>query len=301
MVRFADWVMDAERWRDRHARQSPDAQGRHCWWCSDCPHDACCTSMRCADTAGTTHPTGSYTTVTGIPEQGGIVYGVNGVCHQIANRNLYPSTQIVSHAHGYWLSVSVFGTYGTNVAPSGWLLSSAIASAVAASAAIDWQSRMFVRQRHDDAAGFAAGGQQREIDYLRSVRSLYTEAYPDPSINGYPANTDLHTRELDLMFEYRLGSSISSRRLRALRDQHHRYLLQKPARSPWESAGGGGGGFDALRVAATINNHFREFTTDIAALLGAELFERLYAIPPDRNPELVDSRILARVDSRLAA
>lgn len=62
-----------------------------------------------------------------------------------------------------------------------------------------------------------------------------------------------------------------------------------------------GGEFDALRAAATINNHFRNFTTDVAALLGAELFEQLYAIPPDCNPELVNSRILARVDSRLAA
>ena len=297
MVRFADCVMDAERWRDRHTCQSPNEQDCHCWWCADCPHDECCTSMGCADAEGATRPTNSYTTVTGIPEQGGIVYGVNGICHQIANRILYPSTKIVSHARGYWLSVSIFGTYGTNVAPSGWLLSSAVASAVAASAAIDWRSRMFVHQRHDDATGPAAGGQRREIDYLQRVRSLYAEAYPGPST--HPAITDLHTRELDLMFEYRLGSSISSYRLRELRDQHHRYLLQKPARSPWESQGGEA--FDAQRVAATINNDFRKFTTEVAALLGAELFERLYAIPPHSDLELVDSRILALVDGRLAA
>ena len=242
MVRFADWVMNGGPGRDHHACQSPDAQDRHCWWRSDCPHDACCTSMGCAGTAGADHPTGWYMTVTGIPEQGGIVYGVNGVCHQIANRILYPSAQIVSHARGYWLSVSIFGTYGTNVAPSGWLLSSAIASAVAASAAIDWQSRMFAHQRHDDATGIADGGRQREIDYIRRVRSLYAEARPGPPTDGSAAHTDLHTRELDLMFEYRLGSSISNHRLRALRDQHHEYLLQKPARSPWDSQGGGGGG-----------------------------------------------------------
>ena len=297
MVRFADWVIDAERRRDRHGCQPPNVQGGQGWWCADCPHDACCASMLCADTEGAAHPTDSYTTVTGIPEQGGIVYGVNGVCHQIANRILYPSSQIVSYARGYWLSVAIFGTYGTNVAPSGWLLSSAVASAVAASATIDWRSRILVHQRHDDAAGLPTDGQQREIDYLQRVRSLYTEAYPNPSI--HPANADLHTRELDLLFEYRLGSSISSYRLSALRDQHHRYLLQKPARSPWESQGGEA--FDAQRVAATINNDFRKFTTEVAALLGAELFERLYAIPPHSDLELVESRILALVDGRLAA
>ena len=297
MVRFADWVMDAERRRDRHVCQSPDAQGCHCWWCADCPHDACCTSTLCADAARAAHPTSSYTTVTGIPEQGGIVYGVNGVCHQIANRILYPSAQIVSHAHGYWLSVSVFGTYGTNVAPSGWLLSSAVASAVAASAAIDWQSRMFVHQRHDDATGLAAGRQQREIDYLRRVRSLYAEAHPGPSTDGSPAHTELHTRELDLMFEYRLGSTISRRKLRELRHLHRRLLSRRPRRGTPDSPAA----FDPHQVAARINRDFRHFSADVATVLGTELFDMLYAFPPDRGIELVSPRILANVDAQLAA
>ncbi len=171
MVRIADWVMEAARWRDRRLCRSPDSQGCHCWWCADCPHDACCTSMPCADTEGAAHPTSSYTTVTGIPEQDGIVYGVNGVCHQIASRFLYPGTQIVSHARGYWLSASIFGAYGTNVPPTGWMASSGIASAVAESASIDWHSRLTHGHRHpDDAACGIAEHRHSEIAYLHQVR-----------------------------------------------------------------------------------------------------------------------------------
>ena len=34
----------------------------------------------------------------------GLVYGVTGVCHQTANRILYPARAIVSKASGYWAS-----------------------------------------------------------------------------------------------------------------------------------------------------------------------------------------------------
>src|SRR5438105_3189718 len=33
--------------------------------------------------------------------QAGIVYGSSGVCHQTANRILFPARQLVSAAHGY--------------------------------------------------------------------------------------------------------------------------------------------------------------------------------------------------------
>lgn len=39
-------------------------------------------------------------------------YGINGVCHQEANRFLYPSGKTVSKANGYWLFYSLYGGYG---------------------------------------------------------------------------------------------------------------------------------------------------------------------------------------------
>ena len=42
----------------------------------------------------------------------GIIYGITGVCHQIANRILWTSQIIVDKAAGYWLSSLIYGPYG---------------------------------------------------------------------------------------------------------------------------------------------------------------------------------------------
>jgi len=46
-------------------------------------------------------------------EKAGITcYGINGVCHQAANRILIESGQLVTRARGYWVSDAIFGPYG---------------------------------------------------------------------------------------------------------------------------------------------------------------------------------------------
>lgn len=44
--------------------------------------------------------------------QAGIVYAVTGVCHQTANRILFPATLFVSGAARYRMSVFTWGVYG---------------------------------------------------------------------------------------------------------------------------------------------------------------------------------------------
>lgn len=48
--------------------------------------------------------------------QAGIIYGGTGVCHQTANRILYPSGETVSGASGYRGSLFTWGTYGRDLA-----------------------------------------------------------------------------------------------------------------------------------------------------------------------------------------
>ena len=47
--------------------------------------------------------------------QAGINYGITGVCHQTANRILYPGGQIVSGASGYRFSFFAWGAYGLDL------------------------------------------------------------------------------------------------------------------------------------------------------------------------------------------
>lgn len=42
----------------------------------------------------------------------GVRYGINGVCHQMANRILFAGGALVSKAKGYRSSVFVWGTFG---------------------------------------------------------------------------------------------------------------------------------------------------------------------------------------------
>ena len=39
-------------------------------------------------------------------------YGIDGVCHQVANQVLFPARVTVSAAKGYRLSSAIYGTYG---------------------------------------------------------------------------------------------------------------------------------------------------------------------------------------------
>lgn len=45
----------------------------------------------------------------------GIIYGQSGVCHQMANRILYPSGKIVYKARLFWLSLARYGLYGKDL------------------------------------------------------------------------------------------------------------------------------------------------------------------------------------------
>jgi hypothetical protein len=45
----------------------------------------------------------------------GVIYGINGVCHNMANRIMFPTRATVHKARGYPLSLLLFDVYGTKV------------------------------------------------------------------------------------------------------------------------------------------------------------------------------------------
>ena len=115
------------------------------------------------------HPTG------GNPAHGGIdLYGIQGVCHQLANRILYataaagtpPAT--VKKAHGYWFSRFLYGTYGAN--GNEWearkLRCSAVAGAEAPAAARMATASPLVMLDQDLAAMF---DERFHSDYSRAA------------------------------------------------------------------------------------------------------------------------------------
>jgi len=84
------------------------------------------------------------TTFMGIPSSAGIVYAVNGVCHQIANRVLYTTNATVTGADGYIYTQILYGTYGTFVPVYiFWYVPLLMAAALAIEGGVlvDWVSR----------------------------------------------------------------------------------------------------------------------------------------------------------------
>src|SRR3990170_2888258 len=58
--------------------------------------------------------------IAGLDERAGITcYGVNGVCHQAANRVAFPARILALGARGYGLSEALFGPYGRERGPFG--------------------------------------------------------------------------------------------------------------------------------------------------------------------------------------
>jgi hypothetical protein len=230
-----------------------------------------------------------YTAFTGLPEEEGVVYGINGVCHQIANRLLYRSSRIVSHAEGYWFSVSLFGTYGTQVVPTGWLASTGIASAVAMSVGIDWQSRMkHCRPLGGETPVPGSGGLSREALYVQRVRALQSGAEVTRPGGVAATNLMLHARELDLLIDYRLGADADPMVLRGLRALYRDYFTQRfvrPEPGPTDD-------FDPEGVAKAMNAELNRFAREIGSLLGDELFTRLFGFAPDREILLVNPLVL---------
>ncbi len=126
--------------------------------------------------------------------QAGVLYGINGVCHQTANRILYPAGLIVSKAKCYWLSALLYGTYG-----------------VAGLSHIEWEIRL---RRCSGAASFGlrapdSGAQsedEAERAYLDRVRALYRDSGTESfGLAEQPERLDILRREIGLMLEYRLG------------------------------------------------------------------------------------------------
>ncbi len=103
-------VGQAGRFAD-HTNVSCSGNPGHLWVCWGVPPAGpiICTGP------GSTKQAGCISTpalVRGSRDLAGILYGITGVCHQAANRILFPANQIVNGARGYRASAAVYGRFG---------------------------------------------------------------------------------------------------------------------------------------------------------------------------------------------
>lgn len=210
-------------------------------------------------------------------------YLVNGVCHQAANRILFPVGELVRGARGYWVSSLIFGTYGR---PRG---------------ALDRCRAPF--ERHEGITGdlpecvegaktmgkSASKFSEAEDAYLRGILALYERAELATLIETDQASAFM-TQHLLFSAKYRLGADYTKGVERTLTQEHEsfetgRLDLEKVLESKELPGREFAKRFDALT---------RAYQDNLADSLPGESYRALFALDPDDRITLADPEIVER-------
>lgn len=251
-----------------------------------------------------------------IPSQSGIVYGINGVCHQLVNRVLYPSAVTVAGANSYCLSQLLYGTYGTTIP---WKLIPAVIPvpffpflivnplyvvALAAQRVIgsQWQE---IRGRCVGFGWMSPAAADAGERYLQAVQQLHAQPLPTQMPETGQELSDLverqyqrHMQEIDLTLEYR-GAGISSSKmadLRSLLSEFHKPSpdlaadLEKQVKQPAQAVALSSG--DALLLSQVSNAQAGDLLKKALDILGPEDFATFFEHKPEEAFLVIDPRIM---------
>jgi hypothetical protein len=228
----------------------------------------------------------------GLPSAAGIVYGVNGVSHQVANRILFDTGFDVRDAQGAWYSWWLFGTYGTSI-PAAKLLGSilgpagtALQYAIDAGSWLDWERRKkrcgTTRTAMDDVRALPG-----QVEHVRDQLESLTDTALGVAQHRSAEITDMLKSRLDgAASALTLGKiqEFVNAESQALVDGADDLLCVDSATIA----------SDADSIAAECNAAFTRHFSDVAKLLGSDAYVKIFGAPPDAPVVLVDPTILAR-------
>jgi hypothetical protein len=201
----------------------------------------------------------------------GIIYGITGVCHQTANRILYPAGVTVHQAGWYSASTALYGTYGLNQAE--WLKRRQRCGIMGARR---FRSLMC---GGDDAQKEAAVllGLESEVDRRSRLSALAVE---DESILQH---------EMRLRVLQNLQEKATPERIDGVLKAHT--TLSRNVRSVHESLNQGT--MDGKQMAEGINQRLRDFLVETKKELGDDAYRQLFNTD-ETQIELVDPEIAAQ-------
>ncbi|MDD5057192.1 MAG: hypothetical protein PHQ60_04915 [Sideroxydans sp.] len=217
----------------------------------------------------------------------GIVYGVTGVCHQTANRILYPAGAIVSGAHGYWLSSAVYGTYGDAI---GWA-AKRLACYWTGGDKLARASLKAMPEKASDAK-LATAQNNDDAEYTKEIIALYEEVANAP--NNFAAKKGAApsylSRELEIAMKYKLGKKANSDNASAaiqIQKELHAELnklvdgLYSEALTPAEYAN-------------QANDLFNKKFKSINGEIGKANYQKLFNIAPEVKLLLINPEVMTK-------
>lgn len=206
--------------------------------------------------------------------EAGINYGVTGVCHQAANRILWPAGVLVSAAGGYAVSSMIYGAYGTPTE----------------AAEQEWQD-VIKRCTAEKTVSEAPTGDQdgargvvnKEREYAAALIALHTQAVRRGA-------ADLAAQETALLVRYRVPEADGAL-IETVQGMREKLVAQKRALD----AGLQRKQFDGARYAAEVNDLINKNLEECAQLIGKEQFQRLFGLAPGERCEVVVPEIAAAI------
>ena len=201
----------------------------------------------------------------------GIIYAVNGVCHQTANLFMYPARTVLNYTvRGYWASVLAYSVYGTApvIGPGAFFLG--------------WLAAVYnpCYQQYKDAAMVDdAGGKVGGDGLFAKIQSVYEGLDEE----GAAANAhDIAVRELAVLTEH-AGKGVDPA---AFEDLHREFLSRRDDLLA--------SGVNGRELADRMNRLLHETQRAIAERIGSEVFASLNGTEPGEFLDVVDAEIATR-------
>jgi hypothetical protein len=212
-------------------------------------------------------------------------YLVNGVCHQAANRILFPAGIVVSGARGYTLSVSIFGIYGRRGVGS---CSTAIPFNNHPGVSGDLAACLGPPRRGPSSPTKAAAPSVRETAHLKSIQGMY---------RGFAAESataldemNLHVRMFEREVDFRFNGKLPRLKAQGLREAKvqvelaHHQMTERLGR----------GELEAASFVIAFNAMTERFQNDAANALTGAQFKQMFNYERDErlvlaDPEAVDA------------
>ncbi len=240
----------------------------------------------------------------------GLIYGVSGVCHQMANRILLPAGVIVSDAKGFGLSTFTYGIYGQlNPIFFATLNPLALIAATKAAKKIrkEWSARkarcLKTKKSLSQPSGskiLSAGGSPEQV-FLQQVIDLHagelTKSATEDNVFSIKdkelGEKELREKEFKLFMEYRLGEELNSEITELVLKAHSEFNEEK-SKADANLLG------DDISIDEYVNcgnEHITEVLAQIAKDMNDDAkFKALYDISPPKDTFiLIEPEIAAKV------
>ncbi len=250
----------------------------------------------------------------------GLIYGVSGVCHQMANRILLPAGVIVSDAKGFGLSTFTYGIYGQlNPVFFATLNPLALIAATKAAKKIrkEWSARkarcLKTKKSLSQPSGskkLPSGGSPEQV-FLQQVIDLHASVLTKSAIGDdvFSINDkdlgeeeisklelgekELREKEFKLFMEYRLGKELNLEITELVLKAHSEFNEEK-SKADANLLG------DDISIDEYVNcgnEHITEVLAQIAKDMNDDAkFKALYDISPPKDTFiLIEPEIAAKV------